>query len=659
MSGNSVQRWEDIIPCWRGPSYAHLALGFHPSVPTANLTGAIISCAEILDWDGDGGRDILVSSWDACYGGVVQIFPEAKTDDDGIFCVGAGRVVDGVSGIASVLAQGGNFGLLTASRLRTNLWLFPNIGPRSAPRFGEPIEIPLEADWLHDGELLHRAVFVDIDGDGKQELVVGTDFWGDYWPDGLEWFEQGYTPYTAQGEWRGGPLRGHLYVFRNSGTPMRPILERGQPLLVNGQPVELYGQVAPTFADFSGTGHLDMVCGDFLDRLQFFPALGGGKFGAGQPLRAAGGGELILDHCIHFPTAVDGDGQGHIDLIVTAEDGCVSYLRNTGKMIDNVPAFGAPVQIPCAAERIRAGVEAVPVAADWTGNGLADLVVGNSTGEILFFPNLGQPEAPTFGREWRLCAGGEPISMRAGHPGTIQGPAEVKFGYICPTAADWDGDGQPDLLTITADGRHLFFRCVGMGNPPEFAAPLALTFEGNPLRTNWRVRPAVVDWCADGTLSYLCLDEDGCLADYRRVSDTVLEDKRRMVFDDGSPVRFTEDFGGGLGRIRLCVCDWSGNGRYDILVGTHARASVPPGPGGMPRHTTAQAAVLLLENVGGNDAPRFAPPRAILYQGEPIQIGMHSCSPEVVDWRGRGQLDLLVGAEEGSLLWFKREGLSW
>ncbi len=132
-----------------------------------------------------------------------------------------------------------------------------------------------------------------------------------------------------------------------------------------------------------------------------------------------------------------------------------------------------------------------------------------------------------------------------------------------------------------------------------------------------------------------------------------------MVFDDGSPVRFTEDFGGGLGRIRLCVCDWSGNGRYDILLGTHARASVPPGPGGMPRHTTAQAAVLLLENVGGNDAPRFGPPRPILYQGEPIQIGMHSCSPEVVDWRGRGQLDLLVGAEEGSLLWFKREELSW
>lgn len=658
MSGNGVQRWEDIIPCWREPSYSHVALAYHPSLRTANLTGAIISCCDVVDWDGDGGRDLLVSSWDACYDGVVRLFSETATDDDGAPRVGTGTVVDGVSGFASVVAEGGNFGLLTASRLRKDLWLFANIGPRSAPRFGAPFKIPLDADWLHDGELLHRAVFADIDGDGKQELVVGTDFWGDYWPDGLEWFEEGYTPYTAEGEWRGGPLRGHLYVFRNAGTSMQPVLGRGRPLLVDGHPIEVYGQAAPTFADLRGTGQNDLVCGDFMDRLHFFPALGGGKFGPGRPLRAADGGELVLDHCIHFPTAVNRDGQGRIDLVVTAEDGCVSFLRNTGRTVEGVPAFATPVSIQCTAERIRAGVEAVPAAADWTGNGLADLVVGNSAGEILFFPNLGQPDAPSFGREERLRAGGETIGIRVGPPGTIQGPAEIKFGYICPTVADWDGDGRPDVLAVTADGRHLFFRCARMGNPPEFESPRPLTFGGKPLRTVWRVKPAVVDWCGNGMLSYLCLDENGVLACYRRAADTVLDEKRLMVFDDGSPVCFTEDCGGGLGRIRLCVCDWSGTGRYDLLVGTHSRASVPPGARGMPRHTTGQAAILLLENLGSNESPRFAPPRPILHRGAPIRIGMHSCSPEAVDWRGRGQPDLLVGAEEGSLLWFKREDLS-
>lgn len=659
MPNATVQRWEDVIPCWHGPSYERVALGYHPSVPTAGLTGAIISCTDVVDWDGDGGRDLVVSSWDACYDGVVRIFPETARCDDGAARVGAGTVVEGVSGFASVVVEDGNFGLLTASRLRNDLWLFPNIGARSAPRFGAPVRISLRADWLHRGELLHRAVFADIDGDGRQELIVGTDFWGDYWPDGLEWFEEGYRPYAAGGEWRGGPLRGHLYVFRNSGTPMRPVLAEGEPLKVDGRPIEVYGQAAPTFADFLGTGRLDLVCGDFLDRLHFFPALGEGRFGPARPLRAADGGELVLDHCIHFPTAVDLDGRGRVDLLVTAEDGCVSFLRNTGRTIDGVPAFATPVAIQRASGLIRSGVEAVPAAADWTGNGLADLVVGNSAGELLFFPNLGRPEAPSFGRERRLSAGGEPIGIRVGPPGSIQGPAEVKFGYICPTVADWDGDGRPDLLAITADGRHLFFRCARMGDPPEFESPRPLIFEGRPLRTVWRVRPAVVDWLGDGTLTYLCLDENGVLACYRRAGDTMLADKRPMCMADGSPMRFTEDFGGGLGRIRLCFCDWSGSGRYDLLIGTHSRASVPPGPGGMPRHTTGQAAVLLFENVGDNETPRFAPPRPILYRGEPLQVGMHSCAPEAVDWRGMGRPDLLVGAEEGSLLWFKREELSW
>ncbi len=657
MAESTVQRWEDVIPGWRGPDYRPLAIEYDPSVAAGPVAGAIISSVESVDWDGDGGRDLLVSSWDACYEGVVRLFLDTGTTTDGTPKFVSGPIVGGVSGYAHAVVENGEIGLLTTSRLRPTLHLFRNQGARGTPRFAEPIEILLDAAWLHEGELLHRAIYADIDGDGTAELIVGTDYWGDYWPDGIEWFQAEYNPYTPEGRWRGGPLRGHLYVFRNKGTRLEPNFEKGEPLYAGDRPIEVYGMAAPAFADFSGDGHLDLICGDFLDRLHFYPGFGNGRFGPGQYVRDSRGGELVLPHCVHFPFPVSWSGLS--DLLVAAEDGGVSFLRDSGRLSDGIPAFADPVSLEAAKAPIHAGIVPVPAAADWTGNGTSDLVVGNSAGALLFLPNLGESGSPRFGREELLNAGGRPINIRAGSPGSLQGPAETKFGYTCPVAVDWDGDGIPDLLTSSVHGDHLLLRCIRRGDPPEFAAPVPLTYQGKPLRTVWRVRPAVVDWLGDGSLSYVCLDENGVLASYRRETDTVLTDKRFLCFEDDLPIRFTEDFGGGLGRIKLCLCDWAGEGRYDLIVGTHSRASVPPRSGGAPRHTTGQAAVLMLRNVGNNEAPEFACPKPFCFRGEPIQLGMHACAPETVDWRNRGLPDLIVGAEDGSLLWFKREDLSW
>jgi hypothetical protein len=207
-------------------------------------------------------------------------------------------------------------------------------------------------------------------------------------------------------------------------------------------------------------------------------------------------------------------------------------------------------------------------------------------------------------------------------------------------------------------GRYLVFRNLG-GKPPRFGAPCELQFEGRPLRTVWRVRPAVTDWGHAGGLHLVTLDADGVLTMYDRVSEVEVANMQPLLYADGTMVRFTEDFGGGRGRIKLCVCDWIGNGRLDIVFGTHSRASLPPGERGMPRHTTYQAGVFLLENVMGDTQPRFAPPRAFGYRGNPLVFGMHECSPFAVRWRQRDLPDLAVGVEDGSLVWFERETLAW
>ncbi len=651
-------RWEDVAEVWQGPDYRRLVLRYAESVASAPLAGAIITCVDVVDWDGNGGRDVLLSSWDACYDGRVYLRREIGIRANGTPLLGAAERIDGISGYVTVVPDGDRFHLLSTSRLRPHLLLYVNVGTVTQPAFGEPIPIQLDADWVKGNEILHLARFVDIDGDGQAELIVGTDYWDDYWPNGIEWNEPGYKPYD-DAAWMGGPLRGFLYVFRNVGSISNPSFEIGTPVQVNDKPLEAYGHLAAAAGDFTGDRKLNLVWGDFLDRLHFSASNGNGEFSSTQTLKVNSGEEFTLDHCIHLPCAVDWDGDGHLDLLVGSEDGRISFVRNTGQTSNGAPIFEAPVPVWTTHPNLHAGVLPVLAAYDWRGDGLQDLIVGNSSGELLFFKNLGTTTAPDFDGAFQLEAGGEPIRVTAGPTGSIQGPSECKFGYTCPTVVDWDADGNADVLFSDIFGRHVFLKNTGETYPPSFETPRVINYNGEPLTTVWRVRPAVVDWEKDGQLSYVTLDEEGVLSKYSRRDDITLSDKKPLCWEDGTPIRFTEDAGGGLGRIKLCVIDWTGDGRYDVLVGTHGRASVPPGPCGQPSKTTGQATVLLLENVGENARPQFALPRPIMFDGEPLAMGMHACAPEALDWSGSGSLDLVVGIEDGSIVSLPRARLSW
>lgn len=655
----SVVRWEDDASVWHGPTYVDQEISYHPDVHSAPVAGRIITCVDVVDWDGDGGRDLLLSSWDTCYEGRVFLYPQVGTASDGTPVLGRERVVEGVRGYVTAVPDGDTFHLVSASRMRKQIYLFPNTGTRSEPRFGDPVVLELEADWVKGNEFFHLARFHDIDGDGVPELIVGTDHWDDYWPNGLEWNDEGYRAYDAAGRWLGGPLRGFLYAFKNRGTLRAPVLDRGRPIMAGETPLEVYGQCAPAFGDFRGEGAADVVCGEFWNVLQHARHAGPNAFALPELVSDVAGGPLLLDQCIHLPCAVDWDGDGKVDILVGAEDGYVTFLRNVGQDPDGRPLFEKVGRIEGVEPKVHAGVLPSPAAHDFTGNGLPDLVVGNSTGELLFYENKGPRNAPRLGREVMIEAGGAPVRIAAGLTGSIQGPSEKMFGYSCPTIADWDGDGLPDLLVSDVNGDHCFYRNDGGHVPPRFEAPRSLTYLGKPLKTVWRVRPAVVDWLGNGQLHYLALDEAGVLSDYRRVSDTELADKRLPRWEDGTDIRFTQDVGGGRGRVKLCVVDWTGDGRLDIILGTNGRQSVPPGPTGQPRNTTRQAGIFLLENVGSNAEPVFALPKAIKFRGETIQMAMHVASPEAVDWDGSGQLGLVVGVEDGSLVWLPRGDLSW
>src|SRR6185369_1885230 len=89
-----------------------------------------------------------------------------------------------------------------------------------------------------------------------------------------------------------------------------------------------------------------------------------------------------------------------------------------------------------------------PFVFDWDGDGDLDIISGNTAGYLVFFENLSGPNVaePRWAAPRRLEVDGQPFRIMAGPNGSIQGPAEAKWGYTTLNVADWDGDGLLDIV---------------------------------------------------------------------------------------------------------------------------------------------------------------------------------------------------------------------
>jgi len=652
-----VTRWEDRISRWDDAGRAGEPLGHHPRVARGPVAVGLWAAPAVAPSDrGDPrARDLIVSCWDACFEGGVYRFSGLNealdVEHSGVRVPSLFGNVDPTPGIAPPALVG-------VARGRPEILWFRDGAT------GGPVPLDVTVAWIRGRETLHVVRACDLDGDGVWDLLIGTDDWTDYWPDGREWNDPAYRPYETDGTWRGGLLRGHVYAALNCGTGDRPRFERAVPLMHNGRPLEVYGAAAPTWGDFVARGCADLICGDFLDRLWFFRHRGGLEFDSGVAVAGPDGRPLALSQNVHVPIAVaraqaSGSGRPRPPaLLVGAEDGFVQRLQpRPGSSV--VPAYDDPEPVCQPHPPLHPGIEPVPAVCDWSGDRRHDLIVGTGGGWLLWYPDLGGADSVRrYGEARVLRTTTGPIRVQAGATGSIQGPSEAKWGYLSPTAADWNRDGRPEILASDVMGRHLVFSRTT--DPAVLEPPRPLRYAGAPLRTVWRVGPAVTTWGdPEGRWRYVCVDATGTLVDFAQAGPDALDAKRWLRYASGAPIEFTEDRGGGLGRVKLAVCDWTGSGRGDLLVGTHARASLPPGSTGAPRHTHGQATILMLENVGARGEPTFAQPRQLRYSGEPLRFGMHSCAPAPVDWLGRGAPDLVVGVESGTLVLLKREQLTW
>jgi hypothetical protein len=207
---------------------------------------------------------------------------------------------------------------------------------------------------------------------------------------------------------------------------------------------------------------------------------------------------------------VDWDGDGKKDLLAGDSSGCVTFFRNTGTA--EAPVLAAGVRLKTGGEEIKGvparyekgadgkyqmqptpdkimGVYSKIHVADWDGDGLLDLLVGqdgpNAGQDLLLYRNTGTAREPALDK---------PVALKLPGPGMTR-PS--------PYVVDWDGDGVPDLLCGTENADVRFFRNTGTRTAPAFAEGVRLDLKGDGFEKGYRCRIAVTDWNNDGKLDIL------------------------------------------------------------------------------------------------------------------------------------------------------------
>ncbi|MDQ3331116.1 MAG: FG-GAP-like repeat-containing protein [Planctomycetota bacterium] len=592
-----------------------------------------------MDYDGDGDMDLVVSCPDKPYNGT-YFFENPGGDRQMPVFKPAVRLGKGHANIQVSFVDGQPRVLIPGAEIES---LHPS-APGSEDAFAATRNI-YPTPWVHQHDQVRKIRanqwrYVDYDGDGRLDIVVGVEDWEQYGWD---------NAFDEAGNWVRDPLHGYVYLLHNVGSTEQPKYEDPVELTAAGETIDGFGMPSPSFADFDGDGDLDLVTGEFLDGFTYYENVGSRT----EPDYAKGGRlDVRMDLQMITPVGIDWDSDGDVDLICGDEDGRVAFIEHTGNVKDGVPAFAEPRYFQQQAADVKFGALVSPFGVDWDGDGDDDLICGNTAGYIGFIENLGDGEGgtPRWAEPVRLEADGQTIRIMAGPNGSIQGPAEAKWGYTTLTVADWDGDEILDIVANGIWGKPVWYANVGTKSEPKLAAaePIEVAWDAAPpkpawnwwnpksneLATQWRTTPCAADWNGDGLTDLVMLDHEGFLAFFERIRKgdalALLPGKRIFVSEKGDPLQLSLGDAGKSGRRKLCLVDWDRDGATDLLINS-VNAS-------FYRNVSKEADVgsgrVVLKDMGLVDSRVLAG---------------HDTSPTVVDWNADGTPDLVLGAEDGFL----------
>ncbi|MEM9481069.1 MAG: VCBS repeat-containing protein [Verrucomicrobiota bacterium] len=399
-----------------------------------------------------------------------------------------------------------------------------------------------------------------------------------------------------------------------------------------------------------------------------------------------------------WPLPMDWDEDGDMDLIVSCPDkpynGIYFFENSTG---DKMPVFKRPVRLGPALKNIwlsyvdgeahvmtpghewsdflGKGFETSEkiyktnltkgklrakqwVKADYDGDGALDIIVGEGfwgeygwddaydetgtwtngplRGWLYLLRNKGTNDQPEYLEPRKIKAGGKVIDV---------------FGMPSPNLADFDGDGDLDILCGEFLDGFTYFQNVGTRKEPEYAEGRRLKRDGRDLAMHVQmITPVAVDWDKDGDIDLVVGDEDGRVAFVEHTGEYGKAGVPRFHH----PVYFQQEAGDmKFGALATPVgVDWDEDGDDDIIAGNTA------------------GNIAFFENLDGQYPPKWAAPVLLEAGGAPIHIqagpngsiqgpceaNWGYTTQTVADWDHDGRLDIVVNSIWGRVIWYRNSG---
>lgn len=260
-------------------------------------------------------------------------------------------------------------------------------------------------------------------------------------------------------------------------------------------------------------------------------------------------------------------------------------------------------------------------------------------GFVYWSRNLGTNDQPAYAKPVKVEANGRPIDV---------------YGWPTPNLADFDQDGDFDLLSGEFLDGFNYFENTGTRTSPVYSEPRRLTHQGQTISMDLQmIVPVAIDWDGDSDMDLVVGDEDGRVALVEHTGEVV----------DGlpqflPPVYFQQNADNVMcGALSTPFgIDWDSDGDEDILCGNTA------------------GYIVFYENLGlatgTAGLPKWAAPQQLTADGRVIRVQAGSngsiqgpCEAKwgyttftAADWDHDGLNDLIVNSIWGRVVWYRNLG---